>query len=174
MADWTDPKTWVTGGTVTAPEMNAHLRDNLLYLYDAPAVAVRLTSAQTITDATDTTVSWDEAVWESVSTMWDVATPSKIIIPRDGVYSIVFNCLWDAGADGTKRASFFDVDGVRRRGTQVASVDPTEFQLVAETNLATDEELEFDVRHLHGSDLDILATRTVCTVRWVGGPQINV
>lgn len=35
-AVWTSPRTWVTNELVTAPLMNAHIRDNMDYLYTRP------------------------------------------------------------------------------------------------------------------------------------------
>jgi hypothetical protein len=32
-AVWTTPRTWIAGETVTATQLNAHLRDNFDYLY---------------------------------------------------------------------------------------------------------------------------------------------
>jgi hypothetical protein len=32
---WTDPRTWVTSEVVTAAQLNAHVRDNELFLYEA-------------------------------------------------------------------------------------------------------------------------------------------
>ena len=173
---WTDTTNLVqVAGIARSADFNKVV-DNLEYLYTTPQVAVRLTASQTVPDATDTALVWGEAVWDTAS-MWDVATPSKIVIPRDGVYSIVCSLLWDAGANGTKRAAFLNVTpsgaaSERRRGVQIAAVDPTEMQLVAETNLAANDEIDIDVRHLEGADLNLLATRTVMTVRWVGSPPV--
>lgn len=174
MAEWTDPDelTAVTGEALPTAWWNA-FRDNFHWLYTPPQLAVRVTADQAVANAADHTVSWGEAVWDSTAgDMWDSTSPTKITIPRAGVYSIVCSMLWEEGTDGTKRSAFLEVGGIRRRGLQLPAVDPTEFQLCAETNLALGDELEIVVRQLSGAALDLIQQRTVMTVRWVGAPPV--
>lgn len=170
---WTDPDTLMTAPTdfLPAATVNAIL-ENFNYLYATPQVAVRLTTSQSVADATTDVVSWEEAVWETPDTMWDLATPTKIVIPRDGVYSVCASMLWDSSTDGTKRALFIHVNGdaTPRIGKQIAAVDPTEDTLAFDTNLAAGDELDMRVRQLSGAALNLLPTRTRMTVRWVGAP----
>lgn len=57
---WTTPKTWVVGEPLTAPDLNAHLRDNLLALKAPPTALVKLdepndyTTTSTVFVAVDT------------------------------------------------------------------------------------------------------------------------
>ena len=169
---WTTPVTWTTGGTVTAAALNAQLRDNLDYLYNTPQVAVRLTSTQSIPNATDTTVSWHEAVYEDPSTMWDIAAPTKIIIPRAGVYTIVFHVFWASSATPTDdRDIKFIVNTSETRISQSlpAAVEHAS-QLSIETGLALNDELEIQVKQSTGGALNLQATRTRLTVRWQSDP----
>lgn len=177
--EWVDLSGLVAvAGEARSADFNSVLQ-NLEYLYTTPQVAVRLTAPQSIPDATDTTIQWQSQAWDT-NGMWGIAAPSKIVIPRDGVYSIICSVLWAEADDGTKRSAFLDVNGARRTGIQVPSVDPTEFQLVCETNLVTGDELEVDVRQLSGAALDLLGrpggtgdARTRMTVRWVGAPPVT-
>lgn len=52
---WTTPKTWVVGEAVTASDLNAHIRDNLLALKAPPTTLVKLDEA---TDYTTTSTSF--------------------------------------------------------------------------------------------------------------------
>lgn len=169
---WTDPGTMdgaLTGDALPLAWWNAAMA-NFEFLHFTPQVAVRLTSAQSVADATTDLVSWDEAVWESPDTMWDAAEPTEIVIPRAGIYTICASTLWDAATDGTKRAIFIHVNGDAspRIGQQVPSTDPTEFTLSFDTNLAENDVIDMRVRQLSGAALDLLPTRTRMTVRWVG------
>lgn len=167
----------VAGAEARSADFNSVLQ-NLEYLYTTPQVAVRLTAPQSVPDATDTTVQWQSEAWDTAD-MWDPASPSKIVIPRDGVYSIIGSFLWASADDGSKRSAFLDVNGERLTGVQIPSVDPTEHPLVVETYLLEADELEVDVRQLSGDDLDLLGrpdgvghARTRMTVRWVAAPPV--
>lgn len=45
MPEWTEPRTWVPGERLRAPQLNAQLRDNLLVLVGLVAVKAEVTSA---------------------------------------------------------------------------------------------------------------------------------
>ena len=171
MADWTDPDELdITVGDLPRAAWANAVLDNLRFLYETPALAVRLTSPQTIPDATDTTIVWSQAVWDSTGQMWDAGAASKIQIVRAGLYSVSCSLLWDGTAgDASKRAAFLNVNGTRRRGLQIPAVNPSEFQFSADTTLAEGDEIDIEVRQLSGADLDLLSSgnRTVMTVRWV-------
>lgn len=166
---WTTPKTWAVGELLTAADMNAYVRDNTEYLHTTPQVAVRLTSTQSVPDATQTTVSWDEAVWESDSTMWDISSPTKIIVPRPGVYAVMAHVLWATSATPTDdRDIALIVNSSETRINQSIPAAGTHASgLAIDTNLAEDDELEIDVQQSTGGALDLSATRTRLTVRWV-------
>jgi hypothetical protein len=168
---WTDPKTWTVGEKIRAADLNAQVRDNLDFLYDAPQIAVRLTAAQEVANATDHTVTWATPVWGTAG-MWDAGGPSTIVIPRDGVYTVIFQVLWSEATEDepTKRAAFVSVNGTRRRGMQVPAVQPSEFQLAVETNLADGDEVTFQVRQTAGEALSLQPLRTLATVRWSSAP----
>ena len=171
---WTDPDSLELAPTdfLPAATVNAIL-ENQKFMYATPQVAVRLTSSQEIARATTELVSWDEAVWETPDSMWDISSPTKVVVPRDGIYSICASTLWDEATDGTKRALFIHIDGdvTPRIGMQIPAVDPTEFTLSFDTNLDAGAEIDMRVRQLSDFDpLDLLPTRTRMTVRWVGAP----
>lgn len=173
--EWTDPITWTVGAKVTAAQMNANIRDNELYLFEPPMCALRLTATQSVANATDHTVSWDEAVWDSHGDMWDVGAPSVVTITRDGVYDITLSSLWADTALGGKRAAYLQVNGSRRRGFYSVSgdgVNPVEMSNSVKTNLADGDSIDVDVRQLTGGALNLAATRTVLTVLWVAAPPL--
>jgi hypothetical protein len=173
---WYDPDTLLQTASTEARAADFNkVVENLRFLHATPQVAVRLTSTQSVADATTHTIAWDEAVWDSDGDMWVGTAASKIVIPRAGVYSIVCACLYAAANDASKRSVFLHVNSnaTARRGLQVPAVDPSEIILHAETNLAANDELDFRVRQLSGGALNLEPTRTVATVRWVGAPPTS-
>lgn len=174
--EWTDPITWVVSSKVTAAQMNANLRDNMLYLYDPPRCALRLTAVQAVANATDHTVSWSEAVWDSHGDMWDIGGPSAITITRDGVYAFNLTTEWAASATGGKRAARLHKNGTQLRKFHENSadgVDPFASSNTIETNCVDGDSFTIVVRQLSGAALNLAATRTVLTVRWVAAPPVS-
>jgi plastocyanin len=174
VTDWYNPDELLQTAATEARAADFNkVVENLRFLHATPQVAVRLTSTQSVADATTHTITWDEAVWDATGgTMWNSGASSKIVIPRAGVYSVVCACLYAAADDNTKRSVFLHVNSnaTARRGLQVPAVDPSEIILAADTNLAANDELDFRVRQLSGAALNLEPTRTVATVRWVGAP----
>lgn len=101
---WTTPKTWVVGEPLTAPDLNAHIRDNLMALKDPPTDLVRL----------------DEPI--------DYTTTSTAFVPVDS--SILNLSLVTSGGDvmivffgnivNNSQATFIDIefDGVMMGGDE--------------------------------------------------------
>jgi hypothetical protein len=165
---WIDPDelTATVGGPATSTQFNSVLED-LKFLYQAPQVAVRLTSDQSVPTATDQVIEWDQQVGDSTGTMWSSGSPAAIVIPRAGFYHFSCSVLWDTSTDTAKRACFLEVNSVRRRGIQVAAVSPSEIILSGDTNLAENDVVEFVVRQNSGGVLAMKPRRTVLTMRWV-------
>lgn len=59
-ATWTDPRTWVTGDTVTASLLNTHIRDNLSWL-KTPLESGRITWASDFTTSSTSFVDLTSA-----------------------------------------------------------------------------------------------------------------
>lgn len=174
--EWTTPITWTVGAKVTAAQMNAHIRDNSLYMWDPPRCAVRLTADQEVATSNDHTVSWSEAVWDSHGDMWDSGGPSSITITRAGVYTFSLRSLWESTASGGKRAAFLHKNGTRLADFYQASadgVDPFAMAAPIDTNAAVSDVFTVVVRQLSGDALDLIANRTVLTVRWVAAPPVS-
>lgn len=175
--EWVDPATLVaTAGTeARSADFNAVL-DNLLYLYDPPRCALRITSNQSVANATDHTIEWDEAVWDSHGDMWAIGGPSSVTMTRDGVAAFNLSAEWDLTANGGKRAAYLHKNGVRLRKFHELSADgvsPFASSNTIETNCVDGDVFTVVVRQLSGAALDLAATRTVLTVRWVAAPPAS-
>ena len=100
MTAWTAPRTWVTGETVTASQLNTHLRDNLLALREANHCRVYRSSAGTLTTATLTLVNFDAETtdpngWHSTTSNTDRVTPTIA-----GYYRVEAGASFGASATG--------------------------------------------------------------------------
>lgn len=174
--EWTTPITWVVSNKVTAAQMNAHIRDNSLYLYDAPRCALRLTATQSVANASTVAIAWDEAVWDSHGDMWDSGGPSAILCTRDGVLAFNLTAEWEDSANGGKRAAFLYKNGTLLRPFHSASADgvsPFSMSNTIETNCVDGDSFDVRVRQLSGAALNLVATRTVLTVRWVAAAPVS-
>ncbi|MFW5899055.1 MAG: hypothetical protein ACOCUN_01155, partial [Jiangellaceae bacterium] len=170
MPEWTDPDelTKAIDDVLRAADWNGVL-DNLGWLYNPPGIAVRLTSTQEVSDDSDQLLEWDEAPWDtSQDGMWDSGSPGTILIRRPGRYLFHCSVLWQEAQDDGKRAIFLERDDQRIRGVQHPAVDPAEQILTGVTSVDEDSYLEFVVRQLSGSPLDMRPNRTVATVQWIG------
>ncbi len=174
--EWVDPDDLVAvAGIAQSADFNTVL-DNLIYLYDAPRCALRLTSAQEVANATDHTVSWSQAVWESHGDMWDVGGPSSVTMTRAGVFAFNLSAEWEESAAGGKRAAYLHKNGTRLRKFHELSADgvsPFASSNTIETNCVDGDVFTVVVRQLSGAALDLVANRTVLTVRWVAAPPAS-
>src|SRR5690349_6213759 len=59
---WTAPKTWTVGEPLTAPDLNAHIRDNMLALKAPPTDLVRLDEPTDYTTTSTVFVPVDTSV----------------------------------------------------------------------------------------------------------------
>lgn len=169
--EWVDPATLLAtaGDEARAADFNTVL-DNLSYLYDPPRCALRLTAPQEVADGSDHTVDWDEAVWDSHGDMWDSGGPSSVLATRPGLLSFNLTVEWDLSASGGKRAAYLHKNGDRLRKFHELSADgvsPFASSNTIETNCAVGDSFTIVTRQLSGTALDLVAARTVLTVRWV-------
>jgi len=167
---WTDPDEMTTTGVIDSATFTL-IRDNLKFLYRKPIVTVRLTAAQSVANASDHVVQWDEAEWDFADTaMWDVGTPGSIVIDRPGIYEVVPSGLWEGTTDdSSKREVAVELNGTTRltMDSRLSTSSP-EGQAKIFTNLGTGDYLEIVVRHLSGAAINLQPTRTRCTVAWWG------
>ena len=121
---WTAPMTWVGGTNPTAAQLNTHIRDNETWLKDALSlhgitsdstlnkfkqakVGVHLggSGSQSISDATDTTMTWDVESYDTDAFHSTSSDTARITIPAglDGLYIVGYCVRFDASATGDRR-----------------------------------------------------------------------
>lgn len=140
---WTTPKTWVAGA-LTAAELNEQVRDNTDWLKDAftaigqtsdstfgqlrtaayGAILIR-TSNQTISDSTDTAVTFATGSMteelDSDGLHSGASNTARITIPAggDGIYLIGANARWAQNGTGI-RTLWIELNGSASTGTRIA------------------------------------------------------
>ncbi len=104
MPTWTTPRTWVTAETVTAAQLNNHVRDNLDFLHSKDRVHVYRAAAEGTIDSTWEPLNWTSESFDT-NTMHDNATNnSRLKCNSDGVYLCVFKINFDSDTDGIRKA----------------------------------------------------------------------
>ena len=124
MTAWTSPRTWASS-TLAAADLNTDLRDNTKNLDERltlhgitsesslnkvkmAKVGCHLggTGAQSISDSTDTTLTWDSETYDTDAFHSTSSNTNRITIPSglDGVYLVVLSVRFAASATGDRRA----------------------------------------------------------------------
>lgn len=169
---WVTPPTFTPGENPRAADLNK-FRDDLLFLYDPPRCAVRITSNKSVSSQSDTAIVWDQAVTDSTGSMWTPGSPTRVVARRHGIYVFQLSNLWNDGAasGGIKRAAYLHVNGSRRRDFySIPPSSPTAMSAVVETNLNSGDYVEVFVRQDSGDPLNLVAQRTVLMARWAASP----
>jgi len=170
VAEWTDPEDMrdaVTGDAIPLAWWNATM-DDLLFLANPPQAAVRLDSTQAVADETPHTISWDHNQWSDEGTgMWDDLAPGKVVAIRNGPHRIVVHTEYASVIPVDDQTITLEVNSEVRIGPIPGQ------QLVIETNLAIDDEIEVIVEQSSGDSVNLVATRTRMTVIWSTEPLAN-
>jgi hypothetical protein len=171
--EWTNPDSLIAvAGVAASADFNAVL-ENLRFLADPPTCTVRLLEDQEIASGTDSTIMWDQAAWDTTGgDMWDDSSEGVIVIPRDGVYLVYVQVLWEGTTeDNSTRAVYIERDGeFRLAGSSILSPATPEQQAILITSLDEGMYLEAVVRHLSPEAIDLRAMRTRMTVTWLRLP----
>lgn len=103
MTTWTTPKTWQTGDLVTAAELNAQIRDNMLYLKQG------VTLDYVERDATYTTTTHN--IWTDI----DPNYLSLTVVTKGGPVLVGFSAVGDDAGDPHRTPAVdYTLDGTRQ------------------------------------------------------------
>lgn len=183
---WTTPKTW-SAGPSTVAELNEQIRDNEVWLKAALTAIgqtsdstfgqlktaaygcmLNRTAAQTITDATDTVITFPSG---SVTEELDsdglhsgVTNSARITIPAggDGVYLIGGNVRWETNSSGV-RVLWAEYNGSAGTGTVISesriapsgSATQTSQLVFTVYLLASGDYVTLNVRQTSGASRDV-------------------
>lgn len=175
---WTTPKTWGSLTTLTATDMNTHIRDNLNYLKGitdaipfSGAQATRST-AQSIPNASDTNITFTTEAFDYGG--WFTASNTKIIVPAGAIPSgfttiglMVVGVVRFATSTGAGSRYL----RLRKNGTQFGSLgiggiaDIQDLTVVDFTTAIATDYIEVQVHQTLGSSLDVTSA-TLSVVRY--------
>lgn len=109
---WTTPRTWVPDEVVTAAQLNAHVRDNLIDMRTAKFGLFGRLASLTVNTSSWTSLAWDFAV-EQNPTMWASSPyPERIAPSLAGIWHIGVLVRWEALAGSGTRAVRVQKNGV--------------------------------------------------------------
>lgn len=167
---WTTPRTWATNETLTAANMNTHVRDALNWLAnDHPRCRATRTATQSMASG-GVAVSFTGTETYDVGSMHDGATnPSRITVPSGGagVYTIVG---WAAMDNSTATRTYAEIrlNGTQTLGEVVATppstsgahMNPSAIML-----LAVGDYVELFINHNAGASVNV--TAAAMAVNWI-------
>ena len=139
------------------------------------AASVRRSSAQAISNATDTTVNWTDEDYDT-DAFWDAGTPGRITIPEDGTYHFDISIEWEANNTGQRQA-WIELNGgatVYGKDTVISNSSALEsFNWISlDLDLVAGDYLQVRVRQNSTASLNVRGTRSShVNVHKVGGAK---
>jgi hypothetical protein len=112
---WTAPRTWVVNEVVTAAELNAHVRDNLLELRARHGVSAKPAAAFSVASGVITSIACDAEDYDDANTPWHdlVTNNTRITVPAGygGALHLGAHLSFDKSAAGTYRVLWLKKNG---------------------------------------------------------------
>lgn len=170
---WTSLASKSSGDTITASDWAAAF-ENVRWLNYPPAAIVRRYASQTVSTATWTAVSFNEADYYDPWGFHSPTTnPSRITVPSGcaGVYSMTATFDWQGGAPGTLASCRFVLNGSTVIGENGVSNNATTGCASTHWSLAAGDYIEMQVYQNSGASRTLFggsAYATVCSVAWLG------
>lgn len=120
-------------------------------------VRVSLTSTESISDSTITPVPWDQADFETVSTMWDVANPTRLVAPTTAFY-MAFGGLDYAGNVTGDRSVYITKNGASLPETAITipGASGSIISIAWAGVLAANDYLELEAEQDSGGPLNVV------------------
>jgi hypothetical protein len=159
---WTAPADWAVAESPTAAKINANLRDNMNWLHDeVPTCAVYANDAQTFSNGTWTTLTFDTDNIDN-DTMHDPVTDTgRITIGTAGVYMFAGQVAFEAITDTHELGLRFLANGgtvfCALRGASV-NRDGTGLSITGLRDCAAAEYVELQAIQESGSSADTYVT----------------
>ena len=142
--------------------MNAHIRDNLNFLYGAPACRVYHNAAQSITTATDTILDFNTERFDNDTMHSTVSVIGRITATTAGRYLVITNAEFAANATGYRSLGITDATGttyLARETLPIVSAAATTVMNVATIYTAAAADIfHTNVYQNSGGNLNINAT----------------
>lgn len=104
---WTDPRTWVTNELVTAALMNAHVRDNLDFLYAHHGCRLYKSASQTVVAGNTDLITWNSESYDTDAFHSTAVNTGRVTAPWDGYYRAILEVNVDA--DGSHHNGSYQI-----------------------------------------------------------------
>lgn len=122
MAAWTNPKTINTNDPAPASDWNTYIRDNSLFLYQPPFMAVYKSTPQSVASGAVTLVTWDTVLVDSTPTPQFNATNSAWVCRHAGWYEFEVVVGWATVSATDNRLLEIRHNGARHRLISFTSI----------------------------------------------------
>lgn len=171
------PKTWVTGDTVSASQLNQDLRDNVEYVkgltdgLSFSGTRLQRSATQSIPDSTNTLITWQTEVFD-YGGWWSSGT--NVVVPSgaipSGFTSIAVQCYaraeFAASAVGTRRLRIL-IDGASAGGSNTTGIsgDTTDLDTTVITTVTAGQVITLEAYQSSGGALTVGANVTIAVTR---------
>lgn len=162
---WTNPKTWATGEALTASDLNLHLRDNLLYLFNRPIVIAELRNAANITISSSTMVAVDDNFYnldlEVNSGRAKISLIGGTVVQTSGAHAI-FDLLIDNTTYLSSNTGTPDTNGSQYIGSDTtgAAFPLSSFQFIVTGLSAGSHNFKLRFRSSSGANITFVRANT--------------
>lgn len=101
---WIAPRTWVTSEVVTAALLNAHIRDNEIFLRAHHGCSVFKSGTQTVLSGSTDVISWNSEDFDTDALHDTVTNNSRIVVPAALAGYWEFFCQIQGDSDATQHS----------------------------------------------------------------------
>lgn len=127
-----------------------------------PRIRVRRSTNQSISNSTNTAISFDTTRWHKpTASMWEgVTNPTRVTIRKPGLYTMTGHINWDANGTGA-RFVWLQINGTTRIGQMNVPADGvfgSAITVTGEYEFAAGDYVELFVFQTSGGALNSLAT----------------
>lgn len=171
---WNSPVTWVDDTTPGAADLNAQVRDNLLYLYERTGRGARVYNNANITlsNGAVTALTFNSERFDTDSFHSTSVNPSRLTIPVTGLYLCGLHEQFATNGTGV-RAVAIRLNGTTNIGVveQVpAAAASTDLSLTTLYSFTAGDYIEAIGYQNSGGSLDVVAVGNASPEFWIRGP----
>lgn len=146
-----------TAGQAIPAAWGDQVRDDLEFFADPPQASVYNSAAQSVSNATTTTMTANSENYDNDTMHSTASNTSRIVAQTAGRFEGFANVEFAADSDGYRRVSFL-VNGTTSVGGQTVAAAPTVSTRLSATRtfvLAASDYVEVQVAHTAGGALDV-------------------
>ena len=178
MATIPNPRTWSPSEVLTAPRMNAELRDALAFLLDPPRCHAYDASSLALPNATTTLITFDSEIYDTDAMHSTSSNTSRVTFTTAGLYEVHYRITLGGGTAITQLdlMARLNAEGFTSGGTSLrtqpwesgGSLKTAELQF--RRFFSAGDYIELFATQTSGAtrNLSALSLGTMAQARWVG------